>query len=76
MSWLQLYDTRQSLLEYKSVPDPSRHYEKRISDLTAELENVRVKLRASEERANEPSPLLVQLQKDMADMKVSPIVLS
>ena len=67
----QLSDVHQKLVERERSPDVSEQYEKRIRDLSNELQAVRNRLKASEETAVKPSPLLLQLQKEMAEMKVS-----
>lgn len=42
----------------------------RIRDLSNELEASKVKLQIAEEKLSRPSPHLIQLQNEMADMKV------
>nr|CAG4634729.1 EOG090X04IO [Alona affinis] len=44
--------------------------ERRLRDMSNELEATKMKLRASEQKLEQPSPHLVQLQNEMADLKV------
>lgn len=44
--------------------------ERKLKDLSNELESTKMKLRSAEEKLQQPSPLLVQLQNEMADVKV------
>ena len=67
----QLDEVRQALSEVsQSTPMLSERYEGRIRGLSEELEAVRKRLKNSEETAAKPSPLLLQLQEEMAEMKV------
>lgn len=66
----QLYDSKQQLLEKQNVPDVSAAYEKQLQNLRKELEDVRKRLKDSENKSEQPSPLLLQLQKEMAEVKV------
>ena len=43
--------------------------ERRLNDLSNELNAARMKLELSEEKLRQPSPLLIQLQNEMAEMK-------
>ncbi|XP_074659340.1 GRIP and coiled-coil domain-containing protein 1-like [Tubulanus polymorphus] len=65
----QLEETRQKLFEKESAKEITDRYEKKISNMAEELEAVRLTLKSSQQKANEPSPLLLQLQKEMAEMK-------
>lgn len=68
---LQLEDATAALKEKeKLVPNLSEVYEKRLKDLSAELQNVKEKLRESERKAKQPSPEFLELQKQMERLKV------
>lgn len=54
----------------KLVPNLSEVYEKRLKDLSAELQNVKEKLRESERKAKQPSPEFLELEKQMERLKV------
>ena len=41
----------------------------RLKDLSNELEATKMKLRTAEQKLEQPSPLLIQLQDEMADLK-------
>ena len=45
-------------------------YEERVKSLSIELVQVRSRLQAAEKKGNEPSPLLLKLQEELAQMKV------
>ena len=49
----------------------SEVYERQVTQLQGELKTLRDRLRDAEVKANEPSPLLLELQKEMSSMKVS-----
>ena len=66
----QLYDARQLLIEKQNTPDVSAGYERQLQILRKELEDVRKRLKDSENKSEQPSPLLLQLQKEMAEVKV------
>ena len=42
----------------------------RLRDLSNELEATKMKLRISEQKLEQPSPHLIQLQNEMADLKI------
>lgn len=50
--------------------EQSREQKQKLKALSAELESVRQRLTASEDQARKPSPLLLNLQKEMAEVKV------
>ncbi|ESP02933.1 hypothetical protein LOTGIDRAFT_212469 [Lottia gigantea] len=52
-----------------SVPSVKEQYEKQIDNLSSQLKSVRDRLKAAEEKANQPSPMLLDLQKEMTTMK-------
>ena len=68
--FFQLYDARQLLIEKQNTPDVTAGYEKQLHILRKELEDVRKRLKDSENKSEQPSPLLLQLQKEMAEVKV------
>ena len=70
MFLFQLYDARQLLIEKQNAPDISAGYETQLQTLRKELEDVRKRLKDSENKSEQPSPLLLQLQKEMAEVKV------
>ncbi|XP_070556459.1 GRIP and coiled-coil domain-containing protein 1-like isoform X2 [Ptychodera flava] len=62
-------DLQDALQKQKSVPNKTEEYERRITLMSEELEAVRRRLKASEDQASKPSPLLLELQREMAEMK-------
>ena len=72
----QLFDAKQLIIERKNTPDVSEHYEKQIQNLRNELEVVRNRLQASEDKAEQPSPFLIKLQSEMAEVKVCCFILN
>ena len=67
---LQLDDVRQKLADRQSSPEVSAQYEAQVSILSQELQEVRRRLKSSEDKASKPSPLLLRLQEEMAELKV------
>ncbi|CAE1281071.1 GCC1 [Acanthosepion pharaonis] len=65
----QLELTQSSLQAKEKATSQSEQYEKRIHDLSNELKVLRNRLKAAEEKANQPSPLLLQLQMEMGSLK-------
>ena len=53
----------------------TKEYEEKVQSLSKELENVGLRLEASEKQSREPPPLLLRLQEDMKAMKVNIITL-
>ncbi|GFR88043.1 GRIP and coiled-coil domain-containing protein 1 [Elysia marginata] len=53
-----------------SSPEPAV-YEQQIQQLQEELRKVRDRLRSAEVKASQPSPFVVELQKEMANMKTN-----
>ena len=49
----------------------TKEYEEKVQSLSKELENVGLRLEASEKQSREPPPLLLRLQEDMKAMKVN-----
>ena len=68
----QLQDSELKLqkLHTQIAEDKTREYEEKLHSLSGELEDVRTRLQAAEKQADEPPPLLLQLQSEMAKMKV------
>ena len=54
-------------------PEPavSQVYEQQIQQLQEELRKVRDRLKSAELKSNQPSPFVVELQKEMTSMKVN-----
>ncbi|XP_071809060.1 GRIP and coiled-coil domain-containing protein 1-like [Asterias amurensis] len=65
----KLSDLEDGLAIAQSQPDKSAAYEEHVKRLTKDLEIFKTQLRTAEEKASRPSPLLLQLQKEMAEMK-------
>ncbi|XP_002741891.1 GRIP and coiled-coil domain-containing protein 1-like, partial [Saccoglossus kowalevskii] len=65
----QIEELQETLHCQQAVPDKSEEYERRITALSDQLDAVRTRLKASEDQAAKPSPLLLELQKEMAEMK-------
>ncbi|XP_014776944.1 GRIP and coiled-coil domain-containing protein 1 isoform X1 [Octopus bimaculoides] len=63
-------DLSQNALQAKEKANKlSEQYEKRIHDLSNELVVLQNRLKAAEEKANQPSPLLLELQKELTSLK-------
>lgn len=64
-----------SLEELKQKPRTNTtevgHYERKVNELSEELNIVRKRLAATEKSASKPPPLLLELQKQMLDMKAA-----
>ncbi|PIK48571.1 putative GRIP and coiled-coil domain-containing protein 1-like [Apostichopus japonicus] len=65
----QIGELEETLALVRAEPDKSHIYEQQIKKLSVELESVQRKFIAAQEEAAKPPPLLLQLQKDMAEMK-------
>ncbi|EDO43114.1 predicted protein, partial [Nematostella vectensis] len=66
----QLDDMKDMLESSKHFPESkARDYENCISQLRKELKELKERLEKAEEKSSKPSPLLVQLQEEMAEMK-------
>lgn len=65
----QLEEAQLNIALAASQPDRSDEYQKKIQELTKKLESMKGKLKTSEEKALQPSPLLLQLQQEIAEMK-------
>lgn len=65
----KIEELEERLAQANAEPDRTHIYEEQIKKLTIELESVQRKLIAAHEEAAKPPPLLLQLQKDMAEMK-------
>ncbi|XP_064621345.1 GRIP and coiled-coil domain-containing protein 1-like [Lineus longissimus] len=68
---LQCDELKGKLIEKENMPDISVEYEKKMQKMCQELDAVRTRLKASEEKADQPSPLLLELQGEMVGMKAS-----
>lgn len=67
----QLEDATSVLKEKeKLVPNISEVYEKRLQDLSAELQRTNDKLKEAMVKADQPSPQYLELQKQMEDLKL------
>lgn len=62
----------QHILKKKSQQlDKAEEYEAKLQEVSAELRSVRERLQLSEDVANKPSPMLIDLQNQLSEMKVS-----
>ena len=59
----------------KQASDIKDFYEKQVNNLGNEIGVLRQRLHASEKKSDQPSPLLLQLQEEMAAMKVGNLAL-
>ena len=66
----QLEEARRTLQDQDSTSGISEQYEKKIQQLSEELNKVRRCLQQAELKASEPSSFVVDLQKEMATLKV------
>ncbi|XP_078586650.1 GRIP and coiled-coil domain-containing protein 1-like isoform X1 [Branchiostoma floridae x Branchiostoma japonicum] len=66
----ELFEMKLKLEEKKATPDLSVEYEQKMQDLSAEMEGLQARLQAAEDDAAKPAPLLLQLQEEMAEMRV------
>nr|CAG4650087.1 EOG090X04IO [Sida crystallina] len=58
------------LMQTSQVSSQLEMAERKLKDLSNELEATKMKLRSAEQKLEQPSPLLVQLQNEMADMRM------
>lgn len=66
----QLEDAKEQILLLKKLPgSKTEEYEHQIARLQLELQGVQGRLKKAEKASSQPSPLLVQLQDEMAKMK-------
>lgn len=66
----QLEDAKEQIILTKRLPGSKiEEYERQISKLHLELQEVQRRLREAEKASSQPSSLLVQLQSEMAKMK-------
>ncbi len=63
-------ETKQALAEKENQPDISEEYEKKMAQLNEEIQQLQKQLNAVEKESLKPSPALLHLQRDMADLKV------
>lgn len=67
----QLDEAQFSLKEKERlIPDICAKYDKQIKDLNSEIQSLKAKLITAEEKSKKPSPLLLDLQKEAAELKV------
>ena len=68
----QLHEAELELqkLRTQMAEDRTREYEDKLHNLSGELEDVRSRLQVAEKQAGKPQPLLLQLQSEIAKMKV------
>ncbi|XP_046568320.1 GRIP and coiled-coil domain-containing protein 1-like [Haliotis rubra] len=67
----QLDAVQSALKEKNNGSQDHELYEKRINSLSEELTIVRNQLKESDNKSNTPSPLLLELQKEMEELKTS-----
>lgn len=66
----QLEDAKEQVLLTQRLPgSKTEEYQRQISQLQLELQQVKRRLKEAEKVASQPSPLLVQLQHEMSKMK-------
>ena len=66
----QLEDAKEQITLTKRLPgNKTEEYERQISRLQLELQEVQRRLKEAERASSQPSPLLVQLQTEMSKMK-------
>lgn len=66
----QLEDAKEQIMLTKRLPgNKTEEYQRQISQLQSELQQVQRRLKEAEKAASQPSPLLIQLQSEMSKMK-------
>lgn len=66
---LQLEEAEQFAEKSKTTDKRIEEYEKRILELKQHLADLNNRLKASEIKVNEPSPILIELRQEMSDLK-------
>ncbi|XP_023215586.1 GRIP and coiled-coil domain-containing protein 1-like [Centruroides sculpturatus] len=66
---LKLEDAERLAEKSKTTDKRIEEYEKRIIELKHHLSELNDRLKASEIKVNEPSPILIELRQEMADLK-------
>jgi chromosome segregation ATPase len=66
----QTEELRTKLTQLESQSGQREQYEKKLRDVHNELEATRRKLKRAETKAKETPPLLLELQDEMANMKI------
>jgi len=66
----QIEELRTKLTQLESQYGQKEKYEKKLRDVCNELEATRRKLKRAEAKAKETPPLLLELQDEMANMKI------
>lgn len=70
--WLQIEESRLQVTEgQQMLQQKSELYEQTIAKLRHDVESLQSELKSSKEASNEPSSLLMHLQKELLDLKVS-----
>lgn len=64
-----LEDKLEEAMRKAAQADLAKEYEAKVEKLTQELEEVRKRLLASEEKLRQPSPLLLKLQQELVEVK-------
>ncbi|KAJ9596879.1 hypothetical protein L9F63_012135, partial [Diploptera punctata] len=67
----QIEEFKSKLMQLESQSGQKEQYEKKLRDVRNELEATRRKLKRAEAKAKEPPPLLLELQEEMANMKIN-----
>lgn len=62
---------RRTLYEQNTNNIVLEEYEKKIRELSQELNSVRDRMQRAEIKASQPSPFVLELQKEMVEMKVA-----
>ncbi|XP_014673614.1 PREDICTED: GRIP and coiled-coil domain-containing protein 1-like [Priapulus caudatus] len=65
----QLEQAHTKLVTTETMLEQSKQQEEKVRILSGDLEKVRQRLNSSEERAKKPSPLMLELQREMAELK-------
>jgi len=66
----QIEELRTKLTQSESQCGQREQYEKKLRDVSNELEATRRKLKRAEAKTKETPPFLLQLQEEMANMKL------
>ena len=66
----QIEELKSKVVQLESQSGQKEQYEKKLRDARNELEAMRRKLKRAEAKAKETPPLLLELQEEMANMKM------
>ena len=70
--YLQLDEVQFTLKEKERlIPDICAKYDKQVKELNNEIQGLKAELIVTEEKAKQPSPKLLDLQKEAAELKVN-----